>query len=67
MIQEVGFVDHEDGGAAAFGLLDRECVDGLGDEGGVVGQRPDAERGDDLVVDPADPDRRVGQVDGLGR
>ena len=52
-----------DGGAAAFGLLDREGVDGLRDEGGVVGQRALPEGGDDLVVDAADPDRRVGQVD----
>jgi hypothetical protein len=63
VVEQVGFVDHEDGGAAAFGLLDRECVDGLGDEGGVVGQRSVPEGGDDLVVDAADPDRRVGQVD----
>ena len=63
VVEQVGFVDHEDGGAAAFGLLDRERVDGLRDEGGVVGQRSVPEGGDDLVVDAADPDRRVGQVD----
>ena len=47
----------------SFGLFDREGVDGLRDEGGVVGQRSLPEGGDDLVVDPADPDGRVGQVD----
>ena len=41
---------------ACRGLLDRERVDGLGDQGGMVGQWPCAEGGDDLVVDPADPD-----------
>ena len=59
----MGFVDHDDRGAAAFDLLDRERVDGLGDEGGVVGQGPVPEGGDDLVVDPTDPDGGVGQVD----
>ena len=59
VVEQVGFVDDEDGGAAAFGLFDREGVDGLRDEGGVVGQRSLPEGGDDLVVDPADPDRRV--------
>ena len=39
MVEQVGFVDHEDGGAAAFGLLDGERVDGLRNDGGVVGQR----------------------------
>jgi hypothetical protein len=63
VVEQVGLVDHHDRGAAAFDLLDGERVDGLGDQGGVVGQRPSAERGDDLVVDPADPDRRVRQVD----
>ena len=63
VVEQVGFVDHDDGGAAAFDLLDRERVNGLRDQGGVVGQRPVPEGGDDLVVDAADPDRRVGQVD----
>jgi hypothetical protein len=57
----VGFVDHHDWGAAAFDLLDREGVDGLRDQRGVVGQWAVPERGDDLVVDPADPDGRVGR------
>ena len=38
MVEQVGLVDDQDGGAAAFGLLDGEGVDGLRDEGGVVGQ-----------------------------
>jgi hypothetical protein len=29
VIEQVGFVDDHDGGAAAFDLLDREGVDGL--------------------------------------
>ena len=40
VVEQVGFVDHEHGVAAAFGLLDGERVDGLRDQGGVVGQRP---------------------------
>ena len=63
VVEEVGFVDHDDGGAAAFDLFDGEGVDGLRDQGGVVGQRPRPERGDDLVVDAADPDGRVREVD----
>jgi len=63
MIEQMRLVDDEHGGAAAFGLVDREGVDGLRDEGGVVGQRSLPEGGDDLVVDAADPDRGVGQVD----
>ena len=39
VVEQVGFVDHQDGGAAAFGLFDGERVDGLRDQGGVVGQR----------------------------
>ena len=61
MVEQVGLVDDQDGGAAAFGLLDRERVDGLRDEGGVVGERALPEGGDDLVVDAADP------TVGLGR
>jgi hypothetical protein len=62
MVEQMGFVDDDDRGAAAFDLLDRERVDGLRDQGGVVVQRSSAERGDDLVVDAADPDGGVGQV-----
>ena len=39
VVEQVGLVDDQDGGAAAFGLFDGEGVDGLRDEGGVVGQR----------------------------
>jgi hypothetical protein len=63
MIEQMRLVDDEHGGAAAFGLFDREGVDGLRDQGGVVGQRSLPEGGDDLVVDPADPDGRVREVD----
>jgi hypothetical protein len=63
VVEEVGFVDDEDGGAAAFGLFGGEGVGGLGDEGGVVDQGLPAEGGDDLVVDAADSDGGVGQVD----
>ena len=38
VVEQVGFVDDEDGGAAAFGVLGGEGVGGLGDQGGVVGQ-----------------------------
>ena len=59
VVEQVGLVDDQDGGAAAFGLLDRERVDGLRDEGGVVGERAVPEGGDDLVVDAADADGGV--------
>ena len=39
VVEQVGFVDDDDGGAAAFGVFGGERVDGLRDEGGVVGQR----------------------------
>ena len=39
VVEQVGLVDDQDGGAAAFGLLDGERVDGLRDQGGVVDQR----------------------------
>jgi hypothetical protein len=61
VVEEVGFVDDQDGGAAAFGLLDGEGVDGLRDQGGVVGQGSLPEGGDDLVVMPRTP------TVGLGR
>jgi hypothetical protein len=57
VVEQMGFVDHQDRGAAPFGLFDGERVDGLRDQGGVVDQGPVPERGDDLMVDPADPDR----------
>jgi hypothetical protein len=59
VVEEVGFVDDEDRGAAAFGLFDGEGVEGLGDEGGVVDEGLSAEGGDDLVVNAADADDGV--------
>jgi hypothetical protein len=62
-LEEVGFVDDQDGGAAAFGVLGGQRAGGLGGErGGAVGG-PAAEAGDDGVVDAADADGGVGQVD----
>ena len=59
VVEQVGFVDHEDGGAAAFGLLDGERVDGLRDQGGVVGQRAVPPSAATIWWwMPADPDRR---------
>jgi hypothetical protein len=37
VVEQVGFVDDQDGGAAAFGGFGGEGVGGLGDEGGAVG------------------------------
>ena len=62
-LEHVSFVDGEDGGASAFGLFVGDGVQRLGDEGGVVGAGHAAEGGDDGVVDAADADGRVGQVD----
>ena len=62
--EQVRFVDDDDGGAAAFGLFRGEGVGGLGGEGGGVEAGDPAEGGDDVVQHPADPDGRVGQVDG---
>ncbi|GAB90137.1 hypothetical protein GORHZ_085_00040 [Gordonia rhizosphera NBRC 16068] len=50
-------------GAVAFGLLDCECFGGLGCEGGGVEVWDLPQCGDDVVEHPANPDRRVGQVD----
>ena len=63
VVEQVRLVEHQDGGAAAFGLLGGQSVGGLGNEGGVVYQGVPAEGGDDLVVNAADPDGRVGQID----
>ena len=52
-----------DGGAAAFGLFDGEGVDGLRDQGGVVAAGAPPSAATMLVVDAADPDGGVGQVD----
>jgi hypothetical protein len=56
-------VDDQDRGAAPFCLLGGQRVRGLRDQGGVVDQRLPAQRGDDLVMDAADPDRRIRQID----
>ena len=45
--EHVGFVDGQDGGAAAFGVFAGDGVQGLRDEGGVVGAGYSAEGGDD--------------------
>jgi hypothetical protein len=51
VIEQVGLVDHDGRGAAAFDLLDRQRVDGLWDQRGVVGQRSLPEGGNsDLVI-----------------
>jgi hypothetical protein len=63
VVEEVGLVDDQDRGAAAFGLFDGQCVGGLGDEGGVMDEGLPDEDGDDLGVDAADADGGVGQVD----
>ena len=61
--EHVSFVDGQDRDPAAFGVLAGEQVHGLGGEGGVVGFRDPAERGHDGVVDAADADGGVAQVD----
>ncbi len=63
MVEQVGFVEDEDGGAAAFDGFDREGVAGLGDEGGHVGLGQAAQGGDDGVVDAAGADGGVAEVD----
>ena len=63
VVEQVRFVDDQDGGAAAFGVFGGEGVGGLGDEGGGVEAGDPAEGGDDVVQDAADPDGGVGQVD----
>jgi hypothetical protein len=59
VVEQVGLVDDQDGGAAAFGLFDGQGVGGLGGEGGVVDEGLPAQGLDDLVVDAADPDGGV--------
>ena len=56
VVEQVGLVEDQDGGAAACVLFDRQRVDGLRDQGGVVGQRAVPEGGNDLVVDAPDSD-----------
>ena len=61
VVEQVRLVDDHDRGAAAFGLLDRERVDGLRDQCGVVGAGGAAQRGDDRWWMPRTP------TVGLGR
>jgi hypothetical protein len=61
--EQVGFVDDEHDGLAAFAGLGGEQVGGLGDQGGPVELGDVAECGDQVVVDAAGADHGVGQVD----
>ena len=63
MVEQVGLVDEQDGGAAAFGGFAGEHVVGLGGEGGGAVGGPAAEGGDDVVVDAADAGGGVADVD----
>src|SRR5262249_43220891 len=63
VVEQVGFVDDQHGGASAFGGLQSEGVGGLGDEGCGVEAGLPAQGGDDGVVDAAGSDGGVGQVD----
>src|SRR5919198_98819 len=60
--EQVAFVDDQDGGAAAFGVLGGERVGGLGGEGGGAVAGPPAQGTDDGVVDAADADGGVADV-----
>jgi hypothetical protein len=62
-VEHVGFVDGQDRDSAAFGVLAGEQVHGLRSEGGVVGLGDAAEGGHDGVVDAADADGGVAEVD----
>ena len=63
VVEQVRLVDHQDGCPAPLGVLDGQRGGGLRDQGGVMDQGLPAQRGDDLVVDAADPDGGVGEVD----
>ena len=62
VVEQVGFVQDEDRGAAPFGLFGGQPRR-FGGRGWRGAPTLPAERGDDLVVDAADPDGGVGQVD----
>src|SRR6266508_28007 len=62
-VEQVRLVDHDDDAFAAFGALVREQLVRLRDQGGGVEAGLAAEAGDDLVVEPAGADARVGEVD----
>ena len=61
--QQVRLVEDEHDGLAALGGLGGEQLGRLRDQRRAVEARRGAQRADDLGVDPARPDRRVGQVD----
>lgn len=56
-------LNDEDDGLAAFVVFGGEEFGGLGDQGGPVELGDAAQRGDEVVVDAAGADHRVGQVD----
>src|SRR5205814_7255181 len=61
--QQVGLVEYQDGGTAAFVAFGGQCGAGLADQsGGQVGG-VGGEGGDDGFVDAADADHGVAQVD----
>ena len=63
IVEQVGFVDDQDGGAAPFGVFGGQRVGGLGGQGGVVGRG--CRRGWPRCggEHAAHPDGGVGQVD----
>ena len=63
VVEQVGLVDDQDRGAAAFGGLAGEHVAGLGGEGGGAVGGLAAEAGDDVVVDAAHSGGGVADVD----
>ena len=62
-VEQVGFVEDEDDGAAAFVFLGGEQVDGLRDQRGLVEAGDAAEGGDDAGVEAAAADGGVAEVD----
>jgi hypothetical protein len=62
-IEEVGFVEDQDGGAAAFVFLSGEQISGLWDQSGFVEAGGAAEGGDDVAVEAAAADGGVAKVD----
>src|SRR5260370_1076790 len=61
--QQVGLVDDQDGGFAAFVAFGGQDGGGLGGEPGAAAVGLAAEGGDDHLVQAADADHRVGQGD----
>jgi hypothetical protein len=62
-VEEVGFVEDEDRGAAAFVFLGGEQVHGLRDQCRLVEARNAAEGGDDAAVEASPADGGVTEVD----